>query len=82
LLCRVAEGRWRVLVTTNALPSAGTQAQVTMTVYGRRGSTKALPLGSPDGQIFQAGNVDQFTVREPHSSAVLCTRQKSVVFIS
>jgi len=60
-----AEGKWKVWVTTNELPSAGTQAQVTLTVYGHRGCTKAIPLGSPDGETFQAGNVDEFTVRAP-----------------
>jgi len=56
------EGKWKVWVTTNELPSAGTQAQVTLTVYGHRGCTKPIPLGSSDGQTFQAGNVDEFTV--------------------
>jgi len=56
------EGRWKVWVTTNELPSAGTQAQVTLTVYGHRGCTKPIPLGSSDGQTFQAGSVDEFTV--------------------
>jgi len=65
VLC--AGGKWKVWVTTNELPSAGTQAQVTLTVYGHRGCTKPLPLGSPDGRIFQAGNVDQFTVCAIHS---------------
>jgi len=60
LLC--AEGKWKVWVTTNELPSAGTQAQVTLTVYGHRGCSKPIALGSPDGQVFQAGNVDEFTV--------------------
>jgi len=59
----LTEGKWKVSVTTNELPSAGTQAQVILTVYGHRGCTKPLPLGSPDGKIFQAGNVDEFTVR-------------------
>jgi len=58
-----AEGKWKVWVTTNELPSAGTQAQVTLTVYGHRGCTKAMALGSADGETFQAGNVDEFTVR-------------------
>ena len=57
-----AEGKWKVWVTTNDLPSAGTQAQVTLAVYGHRGCTKPIPLGSADGQTFQAGNVDEFQV--------------------
>ena len=60
------EGRWKVWLTTNELPSSGTQAQVTLTAYGHRGCSKPVALGTPDGEIFQAGKVDQFTVCEPY----------------
>ena len=58
-----AGGRWQVFVTTNELPAAGTDAQVTLTVYGHRGNSGPIPLGYSDGQTFQAGNIDEFEVQ-------------------
>ena len=57
-----AEGKWSVSVTTNELPSAGTCAQVLITVYGDRGHTDAIPLGVPGGEYFQPGRIDEFEV--------------------
>ncbi|KAL4236123.1 retinal rod cell development [Mactra antiquata] len=56
------KGKWRVTTRTNALPSAGTQAQVTITVYGTKGNSGPLTLGHGDGSNFQAGQVDDFTI--------------------
>ena len=56
------EGRWKVTVRTNTLPSAGTQAQVTITVYGHKGNSGAITLGQGDGHTFQPGNIDEFDV--------------------
>ena len=50
-------------MTTNELASAGTTAQVTLTVYGHKGQTTPLPLGFGDGQHFQNGHIDEFDVR-------------------
>ena len=47
---------------TNTLPSAGTQAQVTITVYGHKGNSGAITLGHGDGRNFQPGNIDEFEV--------------------
>jgi len=58
----IAEGRWHVQVKTNALPSAGTQAQVTITVYGHKGNSGALTLGNTDGRDFRPGMTDHFDV--------------------
>lgn len=51
-------------MTTNELPSAGTHAQVSITVYGQKGNSGPLPLtyGEEDAQAFQAGSVDEFDV--------------------
>jgi len=47
---------------------------VTLTVYGHRGCTQPIPLGSADGHTFQAGNVDEFTVRSRDYSSSPCGR--------
>ena len=47
---------------TNTLPSAGTQAQITITVYGHKGNSGAITLGQGDGHTFQPGNIDEFDV--------------------
>ena len=49
-------------MTTNELPSAGTRAEVSITVYGHKGNSGPIPLGYTDGQTFQAGQVDEFEV--------------------
>ncbi|ELT98105.1 hypothetical protein CAPTEDRAFT_225952 [Capitella teleta] len=58
------EGEWKVWVTTNELPSAGTQAHVSITVYGNKGNSGPLPLTFGDSEIgtFQAGSVDEFDI--------------------
>ena len=61
-MCCVSEGQWKVWVTTNELATAGTTAQVTLTVYGHKGQTNPLPLGFGDGQHFQNGHIDEFDV--------------------
>lgn len=42
---------------------AGTDAQVTLTVFGINGDSGPLPLGEPDGGFFEKGATDQFDVR-------------------
>lgn len=54
------EGRWKVWVATNGNASASTQAQVTITVYGHKGNSGPISLGSGDGSHFQSGNIDEF----------------------
>ena len=49
-------------ITTNELPSAATDAQVTLTVYSTKGNSGPIPLGTGDGQTFQSGNIDEFEV--------------------
>ena len=66
-----AEGKWKVWVTTSDQPSAGTDAQVTLTVYGSRGNSGPIPLGYADGETFQSGNIDEFEVNSLLS--LLCT---------
>ncbi|WAR22969.1 LOXH1-like protein [Mya arenaria] len=56
------KGRWVVTTRTNALPSAGTQAQVTINVYGNKGNSGAVTLGNGDGSQFGPGAVDHFEI--------------------
>lgn len=55
-------GKWKIWVCTSELPSSGTNAQITLTVYGHKGSSGPIPLGYTDGSTFQTGNVDEFEV--------------------
>ena len=57
-----SEGRWKVWVTTDDLPSAGTTAQVTLTVYGEQGNSGPIPLGNVEDETFQPGEEDEFEV--------------------
>lgn len=50
-------------VKTNGHPSAATQAQVTITVYGHKGNSGPISLGSGDGSNFKSGTSDEFDVR-------------------
>ena len=59
-----SEGNWKVWVVTNGHTSASTQAQVTITVYGHKGNSGPISLGSGDGSHFQSGNTDDFEARE------------------
>ena len=57
------EGRWKVVCITNKNRHAGTQAQVTLTVYGHKGNSGPISLGTGDGENFQSGTADEFDVR-------------------
>ncbi|XP_012939779.1 lipoxygenase homology domain-containing protein 1 isoform X2 [Aplysia californica] len=53
-------GNWRISCTTNELPTAGTHAQVFITVYGHKGNSGPVPLGFPDNSCFNPGQEDDF----------------------
>ncbi|XP_077990949.1 uncharacterized protein LOC144445282 [Glandiceps talaboti] len=59
---RKSKGKYKVLVTTDENPAAGTEATVSITVYGTRGNSGPLLLGGGDGNTFLPGNVDEFTI--------------------
>ncbi|XP_078677295.1 uncharacterized protein LOC144913960 isoform X2 [Branchiostoma floridae x Branchiostoma belcheri] len=58
----LSEGRFRVWVHTGDYPNSGTDAHVTLTVYGDRGNSGPLSLGGGDGMLFERGNEDEFTL--------------------
>ncbi|KAK7503970.1 hypothetical protein BaRGS_00004702, partial [Batillaria attramentaria] len=68
------KGHWKVWVTTNELSTAGTTAQVTITVYGHKGNTTPLPLGYGDGQHFQSGHIDEFDINVGHIGEIYKVR--------
>lgn len=49
-------------IKTNGHASASTQAQVTITVYGHKGNSGPITLGSGDGSNFKSGSTDEFDV--------------------
>lgn len=57
-----SEGEWKVSIKTNGHASASTQAQVTITVYGHKGNSGPISLGSGDGSNFKSGSTDEFDV--------------------
>lgn len=71
----IAEGRWRITVTTSELPAAGTDSRISLTVYGVKGNSGSIPLaaGNTSGnstvankdkekKLFMSGNEDEFVV--------------------
>ncbi|XP_055956181.1 lipoxygenase homology domain-containing protein 1 [Patella vulgata] len=60
-----SRGKWRVSVVTGDEPSAGTSAQVILTIYGQKGNSGPLNLGDPDGNYFESGNSNDFEIFAP-----------------
>jgi hypothetical protein len=50
---------------TSKKDNAGTDAQVTLTVFGVNGDSGPLLLGEPGGGFFESGATDQFEVQRP-----------------
>ncbi|XP_078590366.1 lipoxygenase homology domain-containing protein 1-like isoform X4 [Branchiostoma floridae x Branchiostoma japonicum] len=57
-----SKGKFRVWVHTGDYPNSGTDAHVTLTVYGDRTNSGPLSLGGGDGMLFERGNEDEFTL--------------------
>ena len=60
----ITEGKYEIRVTTSDLQNAATHAQVSITVYGEKGNSGKLPLGSsgPDSSQWDRGKVYTDTV--------------------
>ena len=54
-------GKFRAWVATSENPAAGTDAVVSLVVYGDKGKSDDIILGCGDGK-FESGNEDEFTV--------------------
>ncbi|XP_033100844.1 oxygen-regulated protein 1-like [Anneissia japonica] len=57
-----SRGKWKVLVCTNDNPAASTDAVVSITVYGDKGKTDDIELGSGENK-FEAGSIDEFNIQ-------------------
>ncbi|TFK11366.1 myelin P2 protein-like [Platysternon megacephalum] len=55
-------GKWKVSVLTSDMPSAGTSSQVYITLYGDYSSSGPIFLYGEEGELFQRGNEDIFTI--------------------
>ena len=67
------EGRWEVSVQTSDITGAGTEAQVSLTVYGRRSDGTVAcsgpqPLGQPGDDGFKQGQMATNEVTEQPES--------------
>ncbi|XP_071496852.1 oxygen-regulated protein 1-like [Diadema antillarum] len=61
-IVKKSRGKWRSWVVTDDNPAAGTDATVSITVYGDKGKSEDIVLGSGDGR-FEAGNEDEFNLQ-------------------
>lgn len=58
---RKAESVWQVWVYTSDLKNAGTDANVSITLYGDKGKTDDIPLRNKDDN-FESGKCDKFKI--------------------
>ncbi|XP_030838662.1 uncharacterized protein LOC105447429 isoform X2 [Strongylocentrotus purpuratus] len=61
-IVKKSRGKWRAWIATDENPAAGTDATVSITVYGEKGKSEDIVLGSGEGR-FEAGNEDEFNVQ-------------------
>ncbi|XP_041483693.1 uncharacterized protein LOC121430484 isoform X5 [Lytechinus variegatus] len=61
-IVKKSRGKWRAWVVTDENPAAGTDATVSVTVYGEKGKSEDIVLGSGEGR-FEAGNEDEFNIQ-------------------
>ena len=58
-----AEGDWTVYITTGEQDNAGVEANVSVTVYGDKEVSQALPLGEQDQPTkMEQGQTQEFKV--------------------
>ncbi|XP_074841891.1 oxygen-regulated protein 1 [Carettochelys insculpta] len=55
-------GKWKVSILTSDIPSAGTSSQVYITLYGDYGDSGPIFLYGKEGELFQRGKEDTFTI--------------------
>ncbi|GFN93248.1 lipoxygenase-like protein domain-containing protein 1, partial [Plakobranchus ocellatus] len=55
-------GDWHVYTVTASEADSWTDANVTLSIFGTKGHSGPLPLGSKDQGSFQAGQTDQFEI--------------------
>lgn len=55
-------GNWKISIITSDLPNAGTSSQIYIVMYGQHRSSAPIYLYGTDGDRFQNGYEDTFTV--------------------
>jgi hypothetical protein len=55
-------GDWKIDTVTSNIDNSGTDAQVSLTVFGERGATDLIPLGAPNNGLFESGMRNEFDV--------------------
>uniref|UniRef100_A0A8D0H2M3 Oxygen-regulated protein 1 n=1 Tax=Sphenodon punctatus TaxID=8508 RepID=A0A8D0H2M3_SPHPU len=55
-------GKWKVSVITSDRPLAGTSSQIYITLYGVHSDSGAIFLYGDEGELFQGGTEDIFTI--------------------
>ncbi|CAL1540914.1 unnamed protein product [Lymnaea stagnalis] len=55
-------GSWKVTTKTSKEPGSGTDANVTLTVFGNTGDSGPLVLGEKGKEYFEPGRTDQFDI--------------------
>ncbi|XP_061409976.1 LOW QUALITY PROTEIN: uncharacterized protein LOC133344041 [Lethenteron reissneri] len=61
----VNESEWKILVVTGDGPDSGTEATVSLVVYGEHGASRTLLLGSGESHLFKPRSVDSFRISLP-----------------
>ncbi|XP_040828495.1 oxygen-regulated protein 1 isoform X2 [Ochotona curzoniae] len=56
-------GNWKISIITSDLPNAGTSSQIYIVMYGQHRSSAPIYLYGTDGDRFQNGYEDTFTIR-------------------
>uniref|UniRef100_S4RSQ9 PLAT domain-containing protein n=1 Tax=Petromyzon marinus TaxID=7757 RepID=S4RSQ9_PETMA len=56
---------WKILLVTGDGPDSGTEATVSLVVYGERGVSRTLLLGSGESHLFKPRSVDSFRISLP-----------------
>ncbi|XP_064626993.1 lipoxygenase homology domain-containing protein 1-like isoform X2 [Lineus longissimus] len=55
-------GDWKIDIVTSDIENSGTDAQVSLTVFGERGATDPIPLGAPKNGLFESGMRNEFDI--------------------
>ncbi|XP_078711332.1 lipoxygenase homology domain-containing protein 1-like, partial [Lampetra fluviatilis] len=61
----VNESEWKILLVTGDGPDSGTEATVSLVVYGEHGASRTLLLGSGESHLFKPRSVDSFRISLP-----------------
>ncbi|KAH9523747.1 hypothetical protein Btru_040820 [Bulinus truncatus] len=58
-----SKGNWRVLIKTGEEPGSGTDANVSVTIFGTKGDSGPLVLGKKGKELFYPGHIHQTDIQ-------------------